>query len=152
MAGYTQRWDCRICTAETESDGVPKHGICEACLDKLAGVLCYQKMSVFITDEGVDRAYWMREAELLVNPLFRGWVARQPPTNIVTDEFAKRVVYGIGLAGAGSLEQAIQRVKTALEQALDPEKVLPDNAKLVKMPDGNAYWVGDEETSAGQHK
>lgn len=73
MAGYTQHWDCRICKEPQDTDGTPKHHVCIDCLENLAETLCCNKLNHSIHHPGIDKNYWVLEADKLVNVLFKRW-------------------------------------------------------------------------------
>lgn len=73
MAGYTSRWDCRICDAAQDTDGVPKHHVCESCIEPLAEQLCQANLKASLWADGIDTRYWMNEAENYVRLLMQRW-------------------------------------------------------------------------------
>lgn len=74
MAGYTKKWDCRICNERQDTDGVPKTEVCSKCLEPLAAFLCRKKLNGAGLDwPGVDKLHFMMEAEAMAKLLFGRW-------------------------------------------------------------------------------
>jgi hypothetical protein len=73
MTGYTSFITCRICNDRSEYMSAPKHGVCDECIRPVAASLCFSKLKVKITAEGVDADYWMRQAEDQVSLLMKRW-------------------------------------------------------------------------------
>lgn len=76
MAGYSEKWQCRICTVDQDSMSVPAARVCEECLHGLASMLCGEELKVPLSTAGVDQGYWILRAHKFASALMRDWCPR----------------------------------------------------------------------------
>lgn len=73
MSGYTRHWDCRICCERQESIDTPRWMTCADCVDRVAAMLCKDQIGLSFDTPGVDKDFFRRAAERVVNQLMLRW-------------------------------------------------------------------------------